>query len=138
MVETVPIARAVVHHDGAVLVLQNADDDATPSARGRWEIPGGVVEAHDDHERAAVIREIREETGLAVEIERALERVSVDDGETVADCQYYLARADGRDVALSGEHTDFRWVSPEAFRDLDLVPYAKYSIPVVERVADRL
>ncbi|WP_158058983.1 NUDIX hydrolase [Halorussus halophilus] len=38
----------------------------------QWVLPGGGVEASDDSLRAAVRREVREETGLPVEIEEAL------------------------------------------------------------------
>ncbi|MFI6166955.1 NUDIX domain-containing protein [Nocardia sp. NPDC051052] len=42
-----------------------------PTYKDHWELPGGVVEA-DESPYAAVIREIREELGLAVSIGRLL------------------------------------------------------------------
>lgn len=137
MVEDV-IARAIVHNGGKVLVLQNSVDDEKAYAREKWELPGGWVEAHDDHERAAVRREVREETGLAVTVEEALERVRVQRGGRAADCQYYLARAGTRDVTLSVEHQDARWVVPTKFKDMDWLYYAGFSIPVLHRVKDRI
>jgi 8-oxo-dGTP diphosphatase len=41
-------------------------------ARGRWELPGGKVEAGESP-AAAVVREIREELGCEVEVTRMLE-----------------------------------------------------------------
>lgn len=132
------IARAIVHHDGEVLVLQNSHDDPKTYARGKWELPGGWVEAHDEHEEAAVKREVAEETGLDVAVERELERVRVARGDRAADCQYYLARAPGRDVTLSGEHQDARWIAPEAFKDMDWLYYAGFSIPILRRITDAI
>ncbi len=137
MTET-DIARAIVVNDGDVLILQNADDDKKSYARGKWEVPGGFVEAHDEHEEAAVTREVREETGLDVDIVEERETIAVTiDGDT-SDCRYYLARADTRDVELSGEHQDARWIDPADARKVDWYYYSAYMIPVLERLAGAL
>ncbi|MBB3661847.1 MULTISPECIES: NUDIX hydrolase [Prauserella salsuginis group] len=51
-------------HDaaGRLLLIRRANHPA----RGRWSLPGGRVEAGET-DRAAVVRELAEETGLAVE-----------------------------------------------------------------------
>lgn len=134
----IPIVRAIVHHDGAILVLQNAATDDNPEARGKWEHPGGTIEQHDDHERAALRREITEETGLDTDIEEKLPRIAVEEGGKIADCQYYLARADSRDVTLSEEHQDYRWIRPDAFKDMDWLNYAGFTIPILERLQDSI
>jgi len=52
---------AAIVRDGRVLIVRRAQ----PPLAGMWTLPGGVVEAGETlHE--AVIREVREETGLAV------------------------------------------------------------------------
>lgn len=133
----IDVARAVVMHEGETLILQNADDDPAEYARGKWEVPGGFVEGHDDHERAAVRREVEEETGLDVEVVEELERVAVTiDGETT-DCQYYLAHAEARGVELSDEHQAARWIDPADARDVDWYYHSLYMIPVLERFAGR-
>ena len=58
-----PVAVAVVVHDGAVLVGLRADD--APEEPGRAEFPGGKVEPHERPAEAAA-RECLEETGIAV------------------------------------------------------------------------
>lgn len=50
-------------HEGRLLVVERAHD---PGA-GRWSLPGGRVEAGETL-AAAVVRELREETGLAVDV----------------------------------------------------------------------
>lgn len=51
--------KAVVLHQGRVLLLVNERDE--------WDLPGGRPEAGEDH-RTALAREVREETGLGIEI----------------------------------------------------------------------
>lgn len=52
---------AVVIRDGKVLLIRRGK----PPLRGRWMIPGGTVELGESLEQA-VVREVREETGLVV------------------------------------------------------------------------
>ncbi|MER7278743.1 NUDIX hydrolase [Dactylosporangium sp. NPDC000244] len=56
----------IVFSDGAGRVLL-----VEPVYKPHWEIPGGAVEA-DESPHAAVVREVREELGLAVEPGRLL------------------------------------------------------------------
>ena len=53
---------AAIIEDGRVLLVQRAHEPM----KGRWSIPGGLVEVGEPL-HAAVVREVREETGLAVE-----------------------------------------------------------------------
>jgi len=54
---------AVVVRDDALLMVKRAHEPG----RGLWSLPGGRVE-HGEHLSAAVAREVREETGLEVEV----------------------------------------------------------------------
>jgi mutator protein MutT len=71
-----PLVRAVgavlLRSDGAVLLIQRGK----PPAEGTWTLPGGKVEPGEDA-HAAVVREVREETGLDVRSARWVERVTV-------------------------------------------------------------
>jgi 8-oxo-dGTP diphosphatase len=59
---SVSVAASVVDDDGRVLVIQRRDNN-------RWEPPGGVLEL-DESIPEGVIREVREETGLDIELTR--------------------------------------------------------------------
>jgi 8-oxo-dGTP diphosphatase len=59
---SVSVAGIVVRDDGRVLVIRRDDN-------GHWEAPGGVLELDESFE-AGVQREVLEETGLAVTVER--------------------------------------------------------------------
>jgi 8-oxo-dGTP diphosphatase len=59
---SVSVAGIVVRADGRVLIIQRRDT-------ARWEPPGGVLE-HDETFEDGVRREVAEETGVTVEVER--------------------------------------------------------------------
>jgi 8-oxo-dGTP diphosphatase len=62
---------AVLIHQGKVLLIRRGKEPL----RGRWVVPGGTVELGETLEQA-LVREVREETGLVV---RPLEVVAVFD-----------------------------------------------------------
>lgn len=59
---SVSVAGIVVRDDGRVLVIRRDDN-------GRWEAPGGVLELDESFEDG-VRREVLEETGLKVTVQR--------------------------------------------------------------------
>lgn len=59
---SVSVAGAVVREDGRVLAIRRSDN-------GRWELPGGVLEIDEAPEEGAR-REVLEETGVEVEVQR--------------------------------------------------------------------
>ena len=60
---TVPCVGGLAYDDaGRLLLVQRANDPG----RGLWSVPGGRVEAGED-DAAALVREMREETGLRIE-----------------------------------------------------------------------
>lgn len=59
---SVSVAGIVVRDDGRILAVQRRDN-------ARWEPPGGVLELDETFE-AGVRREVAEETGVTVEVER--------------------------------------------------------------------
>ncbi|MFJ6119788.1 NUDIX hydrolase [Streptomyces sp. NPDC092129] len=58
---SVSVAGVVVREDGRLLAIRRADN-------GTWELPGGVLELNETPE-AGVAREVREETGIHVEVD---------------------------------------------------------------------
>lgn len=59
------VGAVVFDANGRLLLVQRG----RPPAVGRWTVPGGHVEAGETDE-AAVVREVREETGLTVRVDR--------------------------------------------------------------------
>lgn len=136
MKEVLPIARAIVHYGGNVLVLQNRSEHENEWEADTWEFPGGFVDSHDGATTETLRREIREETGLEIDIEYALDRVIVVEDDTWFDCQYFLANAAEPAVTLSEEHQDFKWIAPGAFKDMNWSRHAGYTIPLLREIRD--
>jgi 8-oxo-dGTP diphosphatase len=95
--------KAVLLHQGRVLLLANE--------RGEWDLPGGRPDAGEDH-RAALKREVREETGLDVEVVAALDehRFEVLPGRFVRIVAFGCTLLGGAEVALSHEHQAADWL----------------------------
>jgi 8-oxo-dGTP diphosphatase len=108
--------------------------------KGRWSLPGGVVETGEEL-HAAVAREVREETGLDVDVGpvvEVLDRISRDETGRV-EFHYviidYMCRAAGGSLAHATDVDDARWVERADLASYDLT--SKVS-EVIERVFEGL
>ena len=111
----------MVVRDGAVLLVKRA---AEPLA-GQWSLPGGMVEAGETLEEA-LVRELREETGLAVAVRglvEVFERITRDDAGRA---RYHYVLFDYLCAPLSGtpradsDVDAVAWVPAEEFADYGL------------------
>ena len=113
---TVPCVGAIVHDNvGRLLVIQRGQEPA----KGRWSLPGGRVHA-DEPFVDAVMREVREETGLDVVVGEMVGSVvrSAPDGSTY-DIRDFRAFVDGSPTPVAGDDADdARWLGLAELRDL--------------------
>jgi ADP-ribose pyrophosphatase YjhB (NUDIX family) len=117
---------AVVVSDDRVLVVRRAHEPL----KGEWSLPGGAVELGESL-RTAVVREVREETGLDVDVGPLVEVVDRvqrgPDGRVayhfvVVD---YLCRPRGETRPTSGSDADdVRWASVGELPELGVSPVA--------------
>lgn len=123
---------AVIVHEGRVLLVRRG----TEPARGVWSIPGGLIEIGEMlHE--AVVREVREETGLQIEpvgLVELLDRIFREQDRVryhyvIAD---YLCRVTGGSLAAASDADEVRWVERSAWAGDD--PLVKD--PVTARVLE--
>jgi 8-oxo-dGTP diphosphatase len=109
---------AVVFNDaGRLLLVRRANEPG----RGRWSVPGGRVEAGEtDHQ--AVIREVAEETGLAVEVTRRVGGVQrCAPGAAVFDIHDYRCQVTGGTLEAGGDADDLRWCDAHTLATLPVV-----------------
>src|SRR6266478_5961736 len=105
---THPISlKGVVIDDARVLLLLNERDE--------WDLPGGRPEPGEDY-RTALKREVREETGLEVEVSDALDEHLFEvlpdklPGRFVRILPFACRLLGGSDIVLSHEHLETRWL----------------------------
>jgi 8-oxo-dGTP diphosphatase len=117
------IVAAVIVTDGRVLACERS---APPEAAGRWEFPGGKVEAGET-DAEALARECSEELGVRVEVaERVGPDVPLAHGRAVL--RVYAVRLLDGDVPRALEHTAMRWLAAD---ELDTVPWLPADRPIV-------
>ena len=127
-----PTASAVVlDDDGRILLARRAG----PPDEGKWDLPGGFLE-EGEHPLEAVVRELREETGLEIE---PLELVAIetdvygagDDAPATLNL-YWTARAAGGEPSAADDVSELRW-----FRREELPPDDEVAFTNVSRVLAR-
>ncbi|WP_348787042.1 (deoxy)nucleoside triphosphate pyrophosphohydrolase [Leifsonia sp. NPDC080035] len=114
------VVAAVIEHDGRLLACRRAPHK---DAAGRWEFPGGKVEAGESPEEA-LAREIGEELGARIHVGELLDRTAT--GRVDLAC--YAAALDGPLPTGSTDHDALRWLLPAELAGLD---WADADRPVV-------
>ncbi|MFJ6798864.1 NUDIX hydrolase [Streptomyces sp. NPDC091268] len=125
----VPSVTAVVRDDaGRLLIIHKTDNDL-------WALPGG---GHDIGESIGdtVVREVKEETGITVEIDGISglytdpqHVLAYDDGEVRQQFSIcFRAHPTGGSLRTSSESKEVRWMDPADLDDLDIHPSMRLRI----------
>lgn len=84
-----------------------------------WELPGGKVEK-GEHFVDALVREIKEETNLDVNVGDFCEAIQNDySHKRTVQLMMYLENIDG-EVKISDEHIDWMWANLEKIKTLEI------------------
>jgi len=122
MTPAVAVAAIVFDPEGRVLLVERG----TPPGEGLWSVPGGKLEGNETLAQA-VAREVREETGLIVEVGPlacVVERMGDDFHYVILD---YLAQVIGGRIAAGDDAKAARFVPLE---ELSKMPVTD-GLPVV-------
>lgn len=115
MTPIVGVAAIVFDEAGRVLLIERGN----PPSAGKWSLPGGRLEPRETLAQA-VAREVREETGLIVEVGTlacVVERMSDDYHFVLLD---YFARVTGGTLAAGSDARAARFVDDDQMAALPL------------------
>jgi ADP-ribose pyrophosphatase YjhB (NUDIX family) len=116
----VAVAAIVFDGEGRVLVIRRGH----PPAQGQFSVPGGAVEVGETLADACV-REVREETGLTIEVLGLAEVVERVQREPAGQVRYhyvildYAARVTGGVLCAGSDAGEARWVTLDELAALD-------------------
>ena len=108
---------AIAMHDGRLLLIRRG----TPPGAGEWSLPGGRVEP-GELLAEAVVRELREETGLEAvcdELVGVAERIGEHGHFVILD--YSVTVLDERSPHAASDAAEVAWVALEDVSELRLV-----------------
>ena len=124
------VAVGVIVVDGLVLIARRP---AHLHQGGRWEFPGGKVEAGEGVEQA-LARELGEELGLTVGAARPFMEIAFDYPErSVLLDTWLVEEVAGAPRGLEGQ--ELRWVAPGELGDYE---FPEANRPIVERLVAEL
>lgn len=120
----IKVTCAIINFKNKVLVTQRSESMNLPL---KWEFPGGKLE-DDENEIDCILREIKEEINIEIEILKKLSNSVFDYGTFKIDLIPFVANYVSGDIILS-EHKDYKLLEKSELMNLD---WAKADLPIVE------
>lgn len=95
--------------DKVLVALRAADDSFLP---GYWEQVGGSLDWGEEPS-TGLIREVKEETGLSIEVIKpySVSHYIDEEEDSIVEISYICKVVGSNEVALSSEHQEYRWVT---------------------------
>lgn len=116
--------KAVIVHEGKVLLLREAKTYVEGTNVGKYHMPGGRIEP-GEHWQEALKREVKEETGLEITIGKPLFVGEwfpvIKEVPTHIVALFLVCTPKISEIVLSDEHDDFAWVDPKNYKHLAIM-----------------
>jgi 8-oxo-dGTP diphosphatase len=116
--------RAVIMHEGKVLIIREASNYRGGTNHGKYDFPGGKIKVGESIE-GAIQREAKEEAGMEVRIGKIFFvtewRPVVREEEIQIIGLFYLCTPINTNVKLGADFDDFQWIDPKKFADYPLI-----------------
>ena len=123
--KTIEVVAAVIHKDAAYFATQRGYGEF----ECMWEFPGGKIELGENRE-SALKREIQEELGIDITIDKFLCTTDYDYPSFHLTMHCYLCSIEAGEIVLR-EHKSARWLTVEL---LDSVEWLSADLEVVEKL----
>lgn len=122
----ITVVAALIYNDNKVLIAKRSTGD--PNVLGKWEFPGGKVEANEE-EKHAIEREIKEEFELDIKAKEYIINNICEYPSKTVDLRLYCCDYVSGAFNLH-DHSEYAWVDKRDLLDYDLapadIPLAKY------------
>lgn len=126
----IPVTAGIIRNkEGDVLITQRREGDRLAM---KWEFPGGKIRDGESPE-ACLVREIREELAIEIEVEGIFHCVNHHYFNEDILLLAYLSRFVNGNIRLNA-HRDYRWVQPRGVGEIDL---ADADIPIWKRLIEK-
>lgn len=122
----IPVTCAIILRNDKILVAQRS---SSMKQALKWEFPGGKIEAQETAEQC-LLREIKEELNITIEIIQQLETYEYDYGSFAIQLMPFICKYIAGDIVLA-EHIDYQWLLKEQLPALD---WAAADVAVVEAI----
>lgn len=113
---------AIIIQNGKILLEKRKNDPG----RGKWSIPGGLVELGESLEQT-VIREVQEETGLVVDAPELIDVINQTTLDEIGKVKYHFVIVDyhvklkGGTARAASDAAELEWVLLDEVEQKDLI-----------------
>lgn len=125
--KTIEVVAAIIKREDEIFITRRA----TGEFADMWEFPGGKIESGESREEA-LIREIKEELELDINITEYLTTVEYDYPNFHLIMHCFISEIEGGELSLNA-HNDAKWIS---FNELDNQKWVPADILVVDALKE--
>lgn len=121
------VVAALVKKDNKYLIARRIYGD--PESQGKWEFPGGKIEANETEEHA-VERELKEEFDIVVKAKRYITNSIYEYTARTIDLRLYECDYISGEFKLR-DHSEYKFVTKEELKDYDYCPADKQLVEYI-------
>ena len=124
--KTIRVVAAIIVHEDKIFATQRGYGEF----KGGWEFPGGKIEEGETPQQA-LIREIKEELDIDIEVGELLHTVEYDYPKFHLSMDCFICKINAGEVVLK-EHEAAKWLTKETLHSVEWLPADLELIPMIE------
>lgn len=117
------VAAVICNEDNKILIAQR---NLKKSQGGLWEFPGGKIESGETREHA-IVREIKEEMNIEIEVEKYLAEKVFEYPEKTINLIALKCKIINGKITLN-EHEDAKWINKNELTNYNFAPADRFII----------
>ncbi len=126
--QKIVVSKALIQNQKEEFLVVKEAESRDKDTAGKWELPGGRVKVGEDRFQAAE-REVKEEIQIKPKKPEDVVRIEVESDHLVSCFIVHFKDFEGEpEIGEKGHHSEYRWVKPEEFLEMDWHSDAGYDI----------